>query len=151
MKKQTELLRDIKEMIKETQAGKLKWEVLCQTTEYNPVEKKPLVEEDGIKWRVDECYVSYYTKFRGEEFLMITYEMLHSSATKKRTTNLVFLPPLGIRFFDIHALLPYAVECDQMLSYEIHTLWLTLLDAHKKNPELVALDAGPRELTIEDE
>ena len=43
MKKETELLRDIKEMVKETKAGKLKWEVLCQTTEYNPVEQKPLV------------------------------------------------------------------------------------------------------------
>ena len=27
---------------------------------------------------------------------------------------MVFLPPLGIRYFDIHTLLPYAVEADQM-------------------------------------
>lgn len=151
MKKQSELLRDLTEMVKDTKAGKLNWDVKCQTTEYNPEEEKPTVEEEGTTWIVDECYTSFYTEFHGEEFLMITYEMIHSAGSKKKTTNLVFLPPMGIRYFDIHTLLPYAIECDQMVSYQVHMLWLTLLEEHKKHPELVALDASERKLTIEDE
>ncbi len=151
MKKQSELLRDITEMVKDTKAGKMKWDVKCQTTEFNQEEEKPTVDEEGTVWIVDECYTSFYTEFRGEEFLMITYEMIHSAGSRKKTTNLVFLPPMGIRYFDIHTLLPYAVECDQMLSYQVHMLWLTLLEEHKKHPELIALDASERKLTIEDE
>lgn len=151
MKKQSELLRNITDMVKDTKAGKLIWDVKCQTTEFNPENEKPTVEEDGITWTVDECYTSFYTEFRGEEFLMITYEMIHSAGSKKKTTNLVFLPPLGIRYFDIHTLLPYAIECNQMLSYQIHMLWLTLLEEHKKHPGQVALDASERKLTIDDE
>ncbi len=36
---------------------------------------------------------------------------------KKKSCNLIFLPPLGIRFFDVDVLAPYAVEADQMLIY----------------------------------
>lgn len=151
MKKKEELLRDITNMVKETRAGKLVWDIKCQTTEYNSPEEKPVVEVDGSRWTVDECYVSYYCMYHGQEFLMITYEMIHTSGNSQKTTNLVFLPPLGIRFFDVHSLLPYAVETDQMLSYEVHTLWLALLEQHKANPQLVRLDADERMLTIEDE
>ena len=151
MKKQSELLRDITEMVKDTKAGKMKWDVKCQTTEFNQEEEKPTVDEEGTVWIVDECYTSFYTEFRGEEFLMITYEMIHSAGSRKKTTSLVFLTPMGIRYLDIHTLLPYAVECDQMLSYQVHMLWLTLLEEHKKHPELIALDASERKLTIEDE
>lgn len=146
-----ELLRDLKEMAKETKHGSMKWKVLCQTTEYNNTEQKPVVEEEGVKWQVDECYVLYQTTYKGKEFRMISYEMIHSTAQNKRTTNLIFLPPAGIRYFDVSVLLPYAVECDQMLAYEVHTLWLTLLEEHKKHPDLIELNAEPRELTIEDE
>lgn len=151
MKKEEELLRDLKEMIKETRNGAMKWKILCQSTEYNDADQKPVVEEDGVKWQVDECYVLYQTTYKGKEFLMISYEMIHSTAQNERTTNLIFLPPAGIRFFDVSVLLPYAVECDQMLAYEVHTLWQTLLEEHKKHPELIELDAEPRELTIEDD
>lgn len=151
MKKKEELLRDITNMIKETKAGNLSWDVKCQTTEYNPAEEKPMEEIDGINWTVDECYVSYYCMYHGEEFLMITYEMIHTNGSEQKTTNLVFLPPLGIRFFDVHSLLPYAVETDQVLSYEVHMLWLTLLELHKSNSGLVSFDAQERMLTIEDE
>lgn len=150
-KKKDELIRDITNMIKETKAGRISWKVECQTTEYNQPEQKPVVEEDGCKWTVDECYVSYYCEYQGKEFLMITYEMIHTGAGKQKSTNLVFLPPLGIRYFDIHSLLPHAVEMDQMLSYEIHMLWLTLLEMHRTNPLLVSINADERVLTIEDE
>ncbi len=149
MKKQDELMRELSDMIKETKAGKLRWKVECQTTEYNPAEEKPMVEEEGVNWAVDECYVSYFCEFRGKEFLMISYEMIHSAGEKKKTTNLVFLPPLGIRVFDIHALLPYAVEASQMLTYDVHMLWLTILEEYRKNPDNIKLLADGRKLTID--
>lgn len=150
MKKEDELLRDLTEMVKETNAGRIHWEVKCQTTEYNPAEEKLVVEEDGIPWTVDECYVSYYCEYKGREFLMISYEMIHTDADKQKTTNLIFLPPLGVRYFDIHTLLPYAVEASQMLTYEVHMLWLAILEAYKKYPDRITLDADGRKLTIEE-
>lgn len=148
--KKEELLKQLTEMVKDTKAGKIFWKIECQTTEYNEPEKKPQVEEDGMKWDVDECYVSYYCEYKGKEFLMITYEMIHSAAKQMKTTNLVFLPPLGIRYFDIHALLPYAVETSQMLTYQIHELWKLLLEMQKNNPESLSFEVSERVLTIED-
>lgn len=150
MKREDELLKQLMDMTKETKAGKLRWDVKCQTTEYNDAESKPQVTEDDIVWSVDECYVSYHCEYKGKEFLMITYEMLHTAGDKVKTTNLVFLPPLGIRYFDIHTLLPYAVENSNMLSYQVQTLWNLLLDMYKANPESVDLDVSERVLTIED-
>ena len=81
---------------------------------------------------------------------MITYEMLHTAGDKVKTTNLVFLPPLGVRYFDIHTLLPYSVETTQMLTYQVHALWTLLLDMRKANQESVTMDVSERVLTIED-
>lgn len=150
MKKEEELLKQLQEMTKDTRIGKIQWNIQCQTTEYNAPETKPVVEEDGVNWTVDECYVSYCCEYKGTEFLMITYEMIHSAGSEVKTTNMVFLPPLGIRYFDIHTLLPYAVEASNMLSYQIQTLWKMLLDMYKANPESVSLDVSERMLTIED-
>ena len=150
MKKQEELVKQLTEMAKETKSGKLHWDIICQTTEYNAPESKPTVEEDGIKWTVDECYVSYHCEYKGKEFLMITYEMIHSAGDKVKTTNLVFLPPLGVRYFDIHTLLPYSVETSQMLTYQVQTLWNLLLEMRKANSEQVSMDVSERILTIED-
>jgi hypothetical protein len=151
MKKQEELMHHLSDMVKETKAGKLHWKIDCQTTEYNPVEEKPVVEEDGVNWTVDECYVSYFCEYKGQEFLMISYEMIHSAGTRKKTTNLIFLPPLGIRVFDIHTLLPYAVETSQVLAYDVHMLWLTILEEYRKNPDSITLNVDERKLTIEGE
>jgi hypothetical protein len=152
MSKENELLRKLPELVKETKAGKIFWDVECQTTEYNAPEEKPVVtEEDGNEWTVDECFVSYHCEYRGSEFLLITYEMIHSRDGKNKTTNLIFLPPLGIRFFDIHSLLPYAVEADQMLTYQVHLLWLAILELKKANPDAVNLAVDERKLTIEDD
>ena len=151
MKREDELLKQLTDMMKDTKAGKLRWEVKCQTTEYNDTDSKPQVTEDDILWTVDECYVSYYCEYKGKEFLMITYEMIHTAGEKVKTTNLVFLPPLGIRYFDIHTLLPYAVENSNMISYQVQTLWSMLLDMYKANPASVDLDVSERVLTIEDE
>lgn len=151
MKRKEELIRELTAMIKDTRAGKIHWDVKCQTTEYNPKDQKPTVKEENDIWIVDECYVSYYCHYNGKEFLMISYEMIHTCGKKQKTTNMVFLPPLGIRYFDIHSLLPYAVETDQMLSYEVHMLWLTLLELKKENKDVVTIDADERQLIIEDE
>ena len=151
MKKEDELIRNLNELIKETQNGKIFWDVRCQTTEYNDRAQKPVVEEDGRSWIVDECFVSYHCMHKGKEFLMITYEMLHTSGNLTKTTNLIFLPPLGIRYFDIHVLLPYSVEASQVLVYNAHMLWMTILELKKKNPELVDMDASERVLEIEED
>lgn len=150
MKKTDELVKQLTEMTKETKSGKIAWEVICQTTEYNDPDTKPQVEEDGVLWTVDECYVSYHCQYKGNEFLMITYEMIHTAGDAVKTTNLVFMPPLGVRYFDIHTLLPYAVETDNMLTYQVKALWETLLAMYKANPDSVKLDASERVLTIED-
>ncbi len=150
MKREDELLKQLTEMTKETKAGKIAWDIKCQTTEYNDLASKPQVEEDDILWTVDECYVSYHCEYKGNEFLMITYEMIHTAGDMVKTTNMVFLPPLGIRYFDIHTLLPYAIETSNMLSYQVQTLWKMLLDMYKANPSSVALDVSERVLTIED-
>lgn len=150
MKKQEELLKQLTEMTKDTKSGKIHWNIECQTTEYNDADSKPQVEEDGVSWVVDECYVSYHCEYKGKEFLMITYEMIHTAGDVVKTTNLVFLPPLGVRYFDIHTLLPYSVEASQMLTYQIHTLWTMLLGMYKENPDSVSMDVSERVLTIED-
>lgn len=150
MKREEELVKQLTDMVKDTKAGKVHWNVICQTTEYNDAESKPRVEEDGLQWTVDECYVSYHCEYKGKEFLMITYEMLHTAGDKVKSTNLVFLPPLGVRYFDIHTLLPYSVEASQMLTYQVHSLWTLLLDMYKANPDSVTMDVSERVLTIED-
>ena len=151
MKKEDELMKQLQEMIKDTRLGKIHWNIQCQTTEYNEAEKKPVVVEDGVSWTVDECYVSYHCEYKGKEFLMTTYEMIHTAGRDIKTTNMVFLPPLGIRYFDIRTLLPHAVEASKMLSYHIQTLWKMLLEMYRANPESVSLDIRERILTIEDE
>ncbi len=150
MNKTDELIKQLTDMTKETKAGRLHWDIVGQTTEYNAPENKPVVEEDGCTWMVDECYVSYHCEYKGKEFLMVTYEMLHTAGDKVKSTNLVFLPPLGIRYFDIHTLLPYSVEVSQMLTYQVHTLWEMLLDMYKAKSDHVSIDMSERVLTIED-
>lgn len=152
MKKEETLVRNLPEMIRETQIGRLNWRVQVQTTEYNTIEEKPrVVEEDGSEWIVDECYVCYETKYREQDFLMITYEMIHTHDDKVKSTNLVFLPPMGIRYFDIHTLLPYSIEASQMITYQAHMLWEAILEQSKKKPEQIQMDVSTRVLTIEDE
>lgn len=148
--KTEELVRQLADMAKDTRFGKIKWDVKCQTTEYNDAASKPQIEEDGVAWTVDECYVSYHCEYKGTEFLMITYEMIHTAGDTMKTTNMVFLPPLGIRYFDVNILLPYAVENDNVLSYQVQSLWKLLLDMYKADPNSVALDVSERVLTIED-
>ncbi len=150
MKKPEELSRLLTEMYKETKEGKLRWSLQVQTTEHNKPEEKPVEEEDGISWTVDECYVSYVCNYKGQDFCMITYEMLKTAGDKVQTTNLVFLPPLGIRAFHLQTLLPYAVPATNVLANQIHNLWELLLIQYKTDKASVYLDVVPGTLTIED-
>ena len=149
--KQEELCRKLTEMIAETKAEKLSWRLEVQTTEGNDVSEKPIEEEHGTKWTIDECYASYSCNYRGKEFCMITYELLKKSGDKERSSNLVFLPPDGIRFFDRHTLLPYSVEMSAVLADHIHQLWLLLMEKYKEKRPGVELIVRPGTLTIEDE
>lgn len=149
MKKEKELMRELTELTRETKAGKLHWDIQYQTTEYNDPAEKPVEEENGTKWIVDECFVSYHCKHRGGEFVMITYEQFFSCGEKKKSCNLIFLPPDGIRFFDVDVLAPYAVKADQMLVYEAHMLWLTILEAYKEDREKIKLEVSPRKLVLQ--
>ena len=147
--KKEELIKQITAMMVDTTKGKLAWKVKVSTTEYNSLDKKPVVEEEGKEWIVDECYVLYETEYKGKEFLLISYEMIHTCGEEKKTTNLVFLPPSGNRFFDVNTLLPYSIEASKILVYEIHQLWMMLINLKKDNSDLVEIDANERELVIE--
>ena len=72
MKREEELVKQLTEMAKDTKAGKVHWNVICQTTEYNDADSKPTLEEDGIHYTVDECYVSYHCEYKGKESINYT-------------------------------------------------------------------------------
>lgn len=148
--RQEELSKKITELVSETKAGKVTWKLDVQTTEANDPDKKPVEVEDGTSWTLDECYVSYHCSFRGNEFCMITYELIKTAGEKTATSNLVFMPPLGVRYFDLRTLLPHSVEASAVLLEQIHQLWLLLMERRKTNPDSVELTVRPGELTIED-
>lgn len=150
MMKPEVLSRQLTDMYKETKEGKLHWNITVQTTEHNDPSEKPVEVEDGISWTIDECYVSYYCKYKGEEFCMITYEMIKTAGDKTLTTNLIFLPPLGVRLFNLHTLLPHAVQGSTVLANQIQNLWKLLLEMYKADKESVFLEVLPGKLTIED-
>ena len=111
-KKEEQLVRKVTDMIQKTREGKLHWDIQCQTTEYNDPAKKPVETEEGETWVIDECFVSYHCIDQEKEFLLVSYEQIYTCGEKKKSCNLIFLPPLGIRFFDVDVLAPYAVEAD---------------------------------------
>ena len=111
MKRPEELSHMLTEMYNDTKDGKIRWNLSVQTTENNEVSEKPVEVEDGVSWTIDECYVSYYCKYKGQDFLMITYEMIKTAGDKVHTTNMIFLPPLGIRVFHAAAVCGSGVRC----------------------------------------
>lgn len=150
MKKTEELSRELTELITATKEGRVRWNLQVQTTEANDPSQKPIEKEDDTEWTVDECYVSYYCQYKGRDFCMITYEMLKTAGDKVNSSNMVFCPPLGIRFFDLHTLLPYSIETSAVLLGQIHQLWVMLLDMYKVDKSSLYLDVRPGQLKIED-
>lgn len=145
-----ELSKKLNNLIQETKEGKIHWNVEVQTTESNPIEEKPIVEENGVSWTVDECYVSYYCKQRNQEFLLTTYEMIKKSGDRTKTSNMIFLPPLGNRYFHLASLTPYSVEASAVLVNQCCTLWQLVLDMYKVDRTSVYLEVNPGKLTIEE-
>lgn len=145
MKKEEELLKNLNQLIKATQAKEVAWDVLCQTTEYNDISQKPTEEAEGGTWVVDECFVSYHCVYNSQDFLMITYEKIHTCGEKQKSNNLIFLPPLGNRYFNLDMLAPYAVQAGQLLVYDVHLLWTSILEQYRSNPGQIRLEVTRRE------
>ncbi len=150
MKRPEEVSRKLQEMYQDTKNGRIHWTVEVQTTEHNDPSEKPVEEEDGVSWVIDECYVSYYCKYKGQDFCMITYEMIKTAGERVLTTNMIFFPPLGIRLFNLHTLLPYAIQTSNVLTNQIHNLWELLLILYKADKTSVSLEVKPGKLIIED-
>ena len=88
MKRPEELSHMLTEMYNDTKDGKIHWNISVQTTENNEVSEKPVEVEDGVSWTIDECYVSYYCKYKGQDFLMITYEMIKTAGDKVQSVGI---------------------------------------------------------------
>lgn len=151
MKKPEELSHLLNELYKETKAGKLCWNIQVQTTEHNEPAAKPIEVEDGVSWTIDECYTAYVCKHKGQDFCMITYELIKTAGAKVQTTNLIFMPPMGLRAFHLQTLLPYAIQASAVLANQIHNLWELLLVQYKADKSRVHLDVNAASLVIEDE
>ena len=65
---------------------------------------------------------------------MISYEHVLTNEEQTRMTCLIFLPPLGMRFFDIAELAPYAVDADAYLTSKVHQLWEMLIGLYRTDP-----------------
>ena len=122
-KKEEQLVRKVTDMIQKTREGKLHWDIQCQTTEYNDPAKKPVETEEGETWVIDECFVSYHCMDQEKEFLLVSYEQIYTCGEKKKSCNLIFLPPLGIRFFDVDVLAPFARMKLKGIDGDPHKRW----------------------------
>ena len=129
-----QLANSLDEMMKDTKRGHLNWSMQIETTDDLDVSLKEKLEQDGIEWLVDECFVEYVCTWKGQDFCMISYEHVLTHEDQTRMTCLIFLPPLGMRFFDVAELAPYAVEADAYLTNKVHQLWEMLLNLYRTEP-----------------
>lgn len=128
------LMNCLDEMMKETKRGHLNWSMQIETTDDLDASLKERLTQDGVEWLVDECFVEYSCTFKGQDFCMISYEHVLTHETQTRMTCLIFLPPLGIRFFDVAELAPYAVTADARLTGRVHMLFEMLLALYRTDP-----------------
>ncbi len=128
------LANTIDEMMKETKRGRLDWGMQIESTDDLDSSLKGTVEQDGRTWTVDECFVEYSCTWKGKDFCMISYEyvLTHDEAT--RMTCLIYLPPAGMRYFDVAELAPYAVQADAYLTNKVHMLWEMLMELRRSEP-----------------
>lgn len=127
------------DMIKDTKTKHLKWRLELETSEYETPDKKIKVNEEKKEWVMDECYVCFSCTFHGADFVLITYEDIETCEDKTRSMNLIFLPPVGMRLFDVNALAPYSIAASAALTAKIHTLWDLLLAMYKEDNTSVDL------------
>ncbi len=126
------LAKTLEEMIQETKKGRLNWLIELQSTDGLAPSLKHRITEDEKEWVVDECFISFYCKFHGKDYLMITYEHIKQYKDQVRSDNLIFMPPLNVRYFDVGILSPYIVDADAVLLDRFHQLWLLMLDSSRK-------------------
>ena len=129
-----QLANSLDEMMKDTKRGHLSWNMQIETTDDLDASLKERLEQDGTEWLVDECFVEYACTWKGQDFCMISYEHVLTHEEQTRMTCLIFLPPLGMRFFDVAELAPYAVEADAYLTSKVHLLWETLMELYRTDP-----------------
>lgn len=120
------------EMIHETKKGHISWQIELQSTDGLADSIKQRVIEDEKEWIIDECFISFFCKFRGKDYLMITYEHIKHCGSQVRSDNLIFMPPLSVRYFDVGILSPYIVDADAVLLDKFHQLWMLVMDSYKK-------------------
>lgn len=132
----------LEHMYEETKEGRIHWQLEVMTSEFKDASDKPVVEADGQLWTVDECYADYHCTYQNIEFSVITYENIETAGEQVRSTNMVFLPPLSVRRFDLDYLAPYAVEATAPLVAVIRKLWELLLVQKREHPELVEVKAN---------
>lgn len=128
------LMNYLDELMKETKRGHLNWSMQIETTDDLDASLKEKLTQDGVEWLVDECFVEYSCTFRGQDFCMISYEHVLTHESQTRMTCLIFLPPLGVRFFDVAELAPYAVTADARLTGKVHMLFEMLLSLYRTDP-----------------
>lgn len=128
------LMNYLDELMKETKRGHLNWSMQIETTDDLDASLKEKLTQDGVEWLVDECFVEYSCTFRGQDFCMISYEHVLTHESQTRMTCLIFLPPLGVRFFDVAELAPYAVTADARLTGRVHMLFEMLLSLYRTDP-----------------
>lgn len=129
-----QLANTLDDMMKETRRGNLCWKMQIESTDDLDDELKEKFEKDGIQWVVDECFVEYTCTWRGADFCMISYEHVLTFEAQTRMTCLIFLPPMGMRYFDVAELAPYAVQADAYVSSKVHMLWEMLMELYRTDP-----------------
>jgi hypothetical protein len=126
-----QLSNTLDEMMKETKRGHLNWSLQIESTDDLDASLKDTVTDNDVEWLVDECFVAYSCTFKGEDFCMISYEHVLTHDDQTRMTCLIFLPPLGMRFFDVEKLLPYAIDADAYITNKVHMLFEQLWALHQ--------------------
>ena len=139
MIKTKQLADQVDELVKETKKNGLAWKMQIETTDDLDAEMKEKLETEEGEYVVDECFVSYECVFRKKEFRMISYERILTKGETVRSNALIFIPPEGLRYFDVAVLAPYAVDNDAILSDRVHNLFMTLMELHKAGSEQVKL------------
>ncbi len=126
-------------LIKETNKNGLKWKMQIETTDDLSEDLKEKLETEEGEYIIDECFVSYECTCQRQEFRMISYEHVMRRGDTTRMTALIFMPPEGLRYFDVAVMAPYAVDNSSMLSGKVHNLFDTLMKLHAAGSDQVSV------------
>ena len=139
MIKPKQLADQIDAMIKDTKKGSVTWKLQIETTDDLEDDVKEKLETEDGEFVIDECFVSYECTYQRKPFRLISYEHVMRREDVTRMTALIFLPPEGLRYFDVAFLAPYAIENSSLLSGRVHNLFETLMELHKAGSASVSV------------